>query len=54
MARPKTKTARFLVSVTEEQEHALGILMATDMATNVSDYIGRMIAELTRRRANDK
>ena len=54
MAKPKTQAVRFSVSVTETQWRALQALMAQDMSMNVSQYVGQMIAEVTRRRSDER
>lgn len=52
MAKPKTKVQKYRISVTQKQEDALRVLMEEDMCEDVSQYVGRMIAELTQRRAS--
>jgi len=54
MPRPKLRVRQYQVAVNKEQQEALEKLMQEDLQTNVSQYFGMMIAEVTQWREDYK
>jgi hypothetical protein len=54
MARKKVSVKKFMVSVNEMQSIALDNLMQEDMQDNVSQYIGFLIAEVSKQRESGR